>query len=104
MHISVQFAWVVAMRSARIKTRPFFGVTLCAAIAAFTLSACGNSTLTYTISGPGITLYAVVTSDSTAIAAVKSGFNASSLGQSGVTVTSSDGDQHMGTQHICGYS
>jgi hypothetical protein len=86
------------MKFTGFKTKLF--VTLAAAIAAFTVSACGSSNSTITAIGTtsGVpTVWGVITTDTTAMAVIKTAEGSTS------NVTVQDGDQHMGN-HVCGYS
>jgi hypothetical protein len=85
------------VRVADVRAKSFFTVAVSTAIAAFTVSACGssNSTITATGSQAGVTAFEVVTSDGTAISALK--------GSPHGGATLQDGDQHTGN-HICGFS
>jgi hypothetical protein len=77
-----------------------FFVTLAGAIAAFTVSTCGSSNSTITVVGTtsGVpTVWGVITTDSTAMAAIKTAEGSTS------NVTLQDGDLHMGN-HVCGFS
>jgi len=62
------------------------------------LAGCGNETVTASETEQGITVQVVVTSDSTAIDALKSSLPSAAPG-----VTFSNGDTHSGP-HVCGFS
>jgi hypothetical protein len=85
------------MRMTGFKAKSLFTITLSAAIAAFTLSACGGSNSTITVTAGGGTIWGVVTSDSTAIPVIQK----AESNTPNVTVQS--GDVHMGN-HVCGFN
>jgi hypothetical protein len=68
------------------------------------LAGCGGSSsasVTAQLSAAGVQGSMVVTTDSGAIAAVRTDLKADQLSTSGITLV--DGDQHSGN-HVCGYS
>lgn len=72
-------------------------IGLIATASALLLVGCGNSTITLTAVSNGVTVSIVVTSDSNAIAALKS----NPAVRAGGTIQ--EGDDHVGS-HICGFS
>jgi hypothetical protein len=87
------------MRLKAFKINSLFGVALAAGIAAFTVSACGssNSTITVTSGTSAVSVSGVITTDTTAMATIKTAEG--KVPNANVQ----DGDHHIG-DHVCGYS
>jgi hypothetical protein len=80
------------------KAKSRFIVAVTAAIAAFTLSACGGSNATITVvDNTTGSVFGVITTDSTAMVVI------TKAERNAPNTSVKDGDQHMGN-HVCGYS